>query len=974
VSSGFLFLFFASAVALGTEAHQYSPRIWQADSGLPSQAVESILQTRDGYLWVGTQNGLARFDGIGFTVFDRNNVPEMSSVNILGLHESRDGALWIATGSGGVLRLSEGRFVHYGKAEGLATDFTLGPIVEAMDGALWFGTVAGLSRFKEGKFSNFNRAKGLSNNAVRDLCEDRQGTIWIATGAGVDFWPRDGQPRPLVVPNRFKGKEVRTLCCDRDGTVWFGFGNELGRLQEGRLTTFPQGKGLPYNIIARLYPDRHGNIWVGSHGGLSRFVNGQFVPQPGSDGLPLDLVNAAFEDREENLWIGSRDGLTQLRAKRFETYSRQEGLPNNNVMSVLEDRGGTVWVGTWGGGLTEMKDGAITVHTNQANIPVLTLALHEDRSGQLWAGTDFGAGLFCLGGDSLRHFGPGQGLPNTSIRVIFEDRRTNLWVGTGSGLYLAKDNKFKNFGASCGIGGAIVREIHEDRAGNFWVATEAGLWRLGQDQKWVKFTKGNGLSANPVIALYEDAAGDLWVGTAGGGLDLFHNGKFSAITTREGLFSDVICEILEDDHGWVWMSCPRGVFRVKREELELVAQGRARSVTSIAYGRSDGMLSELCNGVAKPGAWKGRDGRLWFATSKGVCVIDPDNQASDDRSLPPVVLERVLADKQPFPLEETLPVRGRVRVRPGNRELEFHYTALSFRAPERNQFKYKLDGADPDWVEAGSRRVAYYRNLSPGTYHFRVIARDNNSGWTRPAEAEIVLLPQFWQTGWFQLAVAAGIGLFVFGVYRLRLARFREIERLRLRLAADLHDDVGSNLSTISLLSRRAQKQGTLREEVKEDLAAINRISLQTANAIREIVWLINPEYDTIDDLVVHMKDVANVILSGIEHHFESPRGESSRKLTMQFRQNFFLWYKEALTNVARHSQASRVEISFVEHERDWQLTVRDNGIGFDPSASFGGSGLKNLRLRASRLNGAFVLDSGSGRGTTVSLSVKFLK
>ena len=346
-----LLLVLAGASSQAIDVSQYHTRIWQTDAGLPNHTVQAVTQTRDGYLWVGTQYGLARFDGLRFAIFNRNNVPEMKNANILGLREATDGSLWIATGTGGVLQLKNGHFVHYGQAEGLAHDYTLGPILESPDGALWFGTTAGLSCFKDGKFMTLTRTNGLSNNAVRDLCQDPQGNMWIATGGGLDWRTADGVIRPAPIEGL--KEDVRALCCDSEGTIWFGTGNELHRLQNGKLDTFPQGKGLPFNIIKRLYRDRKGNLWVGSYGGLSRFQDGNFISQHGSDGLPFDYVTALFEDREENVWVGSRDGLTQFRAKRFMSYTAQQGLPNNNVMSVLQDRSGTVWIGTWGGGLSE---------------------------------------------------------------------------------------------------------------------------------------------------------------------------------------------------------------------------------------------------------------------------------------------------------------------------------------------------------------------------------------------------------------------------------------------------------------------------------------------------------------------------------------------------------------------------------------------------------------------------------------------
>jgi ligand-binding sensor domain-containing protein len=963
-------VFFLASAAWGGDLSQYHLRNWQTDAGLPHNTVQAVVQTRDGYLWVGTQYGLARFDGTRFTVFRRSNVPEMRNPNIIGLRAASDGTLWIATGSGGVLRLRDGNFVHFGTENGLPHDWMLGPVLETPDGAIWVGSMGGLSRIKDDKITNFDQKSGLVNNAVRDLCLDRAGNLWIGTGGGLDSMGSDGVIHPAPIAHGMKGADVRAICCDSEGTIWVGAGNELHQIRDGRHTAFPQGAGLPYNIIRRLCVDREGNLWVGSYGGLSRFVAGEFIPQLGADGLPFDLVTGLFEDREANLWVGSRDGLTQCRAPRFTTYTARQGVPNNNVMSVLEDHASTIWIATWGGGVSALRNGVFTMLTNRPRGPALALALHEDRSGCLWAGTDYSGGLFRFNDQSVQHFTPAQGLPGKAIRAIYEDSRSNLWVGTSEGLYVGKEGRFAAYAAEPGLGSVIARDIHEDRLGNIWVGTDHGLWRLGSDKR-TKYTKQDGLSEDDILSLYEDRAGELWIGTARGGLNWYHDGGFVSFMTDNGLFHNTICEILEDDQGSVWMSCPRGVFRVKRSDLEAFARDRTRRLESFAYGKADGMASELCNGVAKPGAWKSKDGRLWFATSKGVSVIDPGEPAHEDRSPPEVIIERIVAGKQSFPSQETLTASSPIEIAPGNGELEFDYTALCFRAPEKNQFRYRLEGLKPDWVEAGASRVAWYHNLSPGTYRFHVTARNNNGLWNESgAVAEITLLPHFWQTSWFHVSAALAAGLVIFGLHRFHVAHLREIDRFRLRLAADLHDDVGSNLSTISLLSRRAQKSAAGKGAV-EDIATIHRISRQTANAIREIVWLINPEYDTMQDLVTRMKDAADSILTGIDCRFEAPPAALSHKLTLQFRQNVFLLYKEALTNVARHAQASRVDIAVAQHDHTCEVRVHDNGVGFDPQASHNGNGLKNLRLRAAKLKGELTIDSGPDRGTTISLSAK---
>ncbi len=966
-----LLLFTAQVGSAATNFSHYSSKVWQIEDGLPRNCAQAVVQTRDGYLWVGTQGGLARFDGVHFSVFDRSNVPEMANANVVALHESRDGSLWIGTGWGGILRLKDGKFVHYGRSEGLAHEAVLNMICETRDGALWFGTLKGLSRFKEGTFTTFGETNGLSSDVVKGMCEDAQGNLWLATAKGVDCWKDGVVVRRLSQADGLRSIDARSICCDCDGTVWIGAGDGLTRLRNGVATTFPQATNAPCDLITRLYSDRHGTLWVGTEAGVSRFVEGKFVPEMNADGLRYDLVHGVCEDREENIWVASRDGLLRFRRKCFEVYAQQQGLAYNNVTSVLEDKEGALWIGTWGGGLNKLSQGTMTRPKSKGRGPVFVLGMVEGAGGEIWAGTDYDGGVYRYQGEAERHYTPRQGLPSKAIHVLCQDRASNLWVGATTGLYRARGDKFFAFGKEHGLGEPAVRALCEDSAGNLWVGTEEGLWRI-QGETATRFSRAEGLSHDRVIAIYEDAEGTLWFGTGGGGLNRFRDGRFVSFGTQQGLFSDGVCEILEDDRGWLWMSSLRGIFRVKRSELELVASGQLKRVQSIAYGKADGMWTEVCSSVAKPGAWKSKDGRLWFATLKGLCVVDPNSQTDEDRSPPPVVVERILADKRPFPASETLPAPKLVRVPPGRGELEFRYSALSFRMPERNRFRYRLEGFDSEWVDAGTRRVAFYNNLSPGKYRFQVLARNSDGVWNESgASAEVVLLPHLWQTWWFRLAAAGGIGLGFWGLHGVRLGRFRELEALRLRIAADLHDELGSNLSALSLLSRKLLKGGGVPQEQKEDLTALNRISGQTSNAIREIVWLINPEYDTLQDLALRMDVTAKAMLTGTNCRFECRQADGATRLPPQCRQNLYLLFKETVTNVAKHAQASQVEISIDQRDHTWELTVKDDGVGFDPGAPHRGNGLKNLRQRAARLKGTLDVQSRKGGGTTVKFSMR---
>ncbi len=948
------------------QVFQYTARVWHTDSGLPHNTVRAVLQTQDGYLWVGTQKGLARFDGVRFTVFVPESTPQIQSAFITALAESPDGTLWIGTQDGGLTAYKEGQFQLINWKSGLASD-AVRCLLVSRDGTLWVGTTNGISRRINGAWSRLATENGLSHNAVRALHEDRAGTIWIAADQWLNRY-RDGVIEVYPIPREIIYGAIRTICEDREGTVWVGANSGLFRLKEGEVTRYTVSDGLLDNFVGTLHEDRQGVLWVGSYSGLNRVVNGRLVSEVDS-AWAYEVVHAVTEDQEGNLWVGTKDGLKRLNTRMFTSYTRQDGLGHHNATTVYEDREGRLVFGTWGGGLSLFKDGRIQRlrFPKEAIGPSLVLSMHQSRDGRLWVGTDYDAGLFEIHDGKINRHTKETWLKDPAVRTIHEGADGTLWLGTGSALYRVKAGRPERFTTADGLAGNTIRIVSRDRKNNVWVGTSEGLsrWHAG---KFLSFTVEDGLPHNTVTSIYADEENTLWLGTIGGGICRYKDGHFVGLTTRQGLFSDDVFEILEDDLGFLWLSSNNGIFRVAKQNLNNVADGVEGKINNIAFGKGDGLLSLECNSVSKPSAWKARDGRLWFATAKGVVVVDPRNEVELNQKPPPVKIERVLADKHEIVLA------SEVRVPPGRGELEFHYTALSFKHPEKNRFRYQLEGVDSDWVEAETRRVALYNNLQPGTYRFKVIASNSDSFWNETGAAlAIVVMPHYWQTWWFKLAISSAFAAVLGILYHLRLARLQEIERLRLRIAADLHDEVGSNLGSISLLSCKVQSEGSLSGEQERDLESIHRITTQTAHAIRDIVWFIHPEYDTLQDLLMRMKDAAGALLVSMDYHWSGPQEDLSRKLPVDFRQNMFLMYKEILTNIAKHSRATEARIRLSLDNGLWVLEVQDNGRGFDAAASHQGNGLKNLRRRAEKLRGRLDIASMPGKGTTIRFETRHL-
>ncbi|HWZ84958.1 MAG TPA: diguanylate cyclase, partial [Thermoanaerobaculia bacterium] len=465
-------------------------------------------------------------------------------------------------------------------------------------------------------------------------------------------------------------------------------------------------------------------------------------------------------------------GLNRLKDGKFTAFTHKEGLVNDRVRTIYEDRDGSIWLGTRGGGLSRYRGGVFATFGPKEGLSGdFVRSVYEDGAGRLWVGT-WGDGLDVLEGGRFRAFHARDGLPSEIVRCLYRDRAGTLWIGTDSGgLVSERGGKFTVYGTRDGLSGATVLAILEDRDGNLWLGTEGGGLDRFSHGKFTVFTPKNGLSDDTVLALYEDADGCLWIGTDGGGLNRLKDGKFTRFTRKQGLFDDVQYAILEDGRGNLWMSCSRGIFRVRRGDLEDLAEGKRDAVVSQSFGRADGMRSAECSGFTQPAGWKTRDGKLWFPTIEGAVVIDPDRIRTNTLA-PPVVVEEVLVDRGPMPLAEE------AELAPGRGDLEFHYAGLSFVDPDRVRFRYMLDGFDREWVDAGSRRVAFYTNIPPGRYTFRVRAANNDGVWSeRDATVRFWLRPHFRQTRWFYGLCAVGLLLAGFGAARVRAARARARER-----------------------------------------------------------------------------------------------------------------------------------------------------------------------------------------------------
>ncbi len=744
----------------------YQHNVWTVENGLPMNSVIAITQTPNGYLWVGTETGLARFDGIDFDIFDHENTPALSNNLILSLLVDHDGTLWIATRGGGITRYKNNTFDTLTTQSGLLSNETW-VLLQSNDLSIWIGSKNGLNHYANGTLSSIPLPETITNHNIRALAEDRNGNLWIGTrGSGLVRARKRGTTYETEHKG-LPGLKISTLLESRTGTLWAGtIESGLVKIQGNKTLSFTTENGLSNNYVRCLYEDRAGNLWIGTHGGginvLETGKNRIDVFDSGEN-LTGNSIYTFFEDREGTLWIGTEGGgLNSLRDPRVITYTTKNGLSYNITFGVFQDSRGSIWVGTTGFGVNTLKPGKNRFHTLTTRDGLSANAIAsfaEHPEGSLWLGTrGGGVNRLTLENRKIKTFTTREGLSDNIVRALYTDPQGNLWAGTDSGgVHRFSNGWFILYGNL----EFRVNTIHKDANGNLW----AGTWGRGlcllENGSINVFDKEKGLSCNIVTCIHEDKDGTLWVGTYGCGLNRFRypGGTFLKISKKDGLPDNTVYSILEDHKQNLWMSSNRGIFYVNREELEAFAAGKRKTVRPFLFGREEGMKSIECNGANQPAGWKTRDGKLWFPTTNGVSCIDPESIGVNTFP-PPVQIKEIRIDGTSFPPGKD------AAAPPGEGNLEILYTGLSFIVPEKISFKYILEGYDNRWTDAGTRRTAFYTRIPPGTYRFRVTARNsdgirNHTG----ASFRFRLKPRFYQTLFFKIAFPLCTVLIIFALY-----------------------------------------------------------------------------------------------------------------------------------------------------------------------------------------------------------------
>jgi ligand-binding sensor domain-containing protein/signal transduction histidine kinase len=973
------------------------------EQGLPGSVVISVIQARDGYLWLGTQHGLVRFDGIHFTVFDEGtndgptarydySTPGLINDQIDYLFQDSYTNLWIGTDAGGVALARNGIIKNFSLGRG-GQEGRLVSACQDAGGAVWLYTAdALLARYQDGKMETLD-FNFKSPAVCRMLVAEKSGPLWIGedwldqernVSLLFSFRPANFNPPAFAIDQQVPVQRLDYLLASQNGGTWRlidGQVQKWGPIQPGKnWGPYPWGNAF----IKDACEDQEGNLIVGTLGaGVFWYeADGKYRQISTAQGLSSPYVLSLCLDSQGNLWVGTDGGgLDRIKRKIFNLPA---GLHSWNVQSLSEDASGGFWVAFGALGASYWRSNtAHDFHVGQHQAASEVLVDHRQR---VWAGTR-DDGLFLFQTNDFQP-APGAEILGQQISVLFEDQGGQLWVGTPNGLGSWNGKTWKTYTRRDGLSGNIVSAIAEDTAGNLWIGTKDGGLNCFKAGRFVSYRESeSGLPGNDVSCLHVDKDGSLWVGTFGHGLARFHQGQWTRYARRDGLVSNSISYLVGDDTGSLWVGSNLGLMRISKKFLDEAANGAVNFAACRIYGEADGLPTRECSSGSQPAACRTRDGRLWFPTTKGLAYVNPAEIKPN--LLPPLVMiESVLVDGQEQKTNHLDSVwQQSIVIPPGHDRLEIHYTGLNFSAPNAVRFQYRLEGHETAWTEAGDTRVAFYNKLPPGDYRFHVEACNEDGVWTEPGSAlAVTVQPQIWQTGGFRAAVILGfLGIVAIVVRYLSTQKLQRqlqalkqqeaLEKERSRIARDLHDQLGANLTQVALLGELAAADKHSPEEVGAHAQQISQTARDTTYSLDEIVWAVNPSNDTLDGLITYACKYAQEYLTvaGLRYRAEVPPQLPAAVIPPEVRHNVFLAFKEAVNNVVKHAQATEARIRLRLQPGQFTLEIEDDGRGLarpDPAAAQTRNGLRNMRKRMEDIHGQFSVSGGAKGGTIVQLVV----
>lgn len=979
----------------GMGATQLNFRSWQREQGMPHSPIRALAQAADGYLWIGSDDGVCRFDGMRFISVALPQGLQTGAVRTL-LGDSR-GALWIGTASNGLVRCESGQFSIVTTRQGLGSD-SITALAEDARGRIWIGTENGLAIWNDGRIVSLGSDAIFAGKRIVAFSKDTNGTMFAGVaGTGAFEFKNEKWIQVIDPSTNALLQDIHCLLADGNGQLWIGAGNDFVLCRDGeQWRRYRVPLHSPRSYITTLAEEPDGTIWAGSAGeGLFQFRGGRLTTT--TSGLADSVIASLLVDSEGKLWVGTESGLNRLQHRDIFVFSQNEGLGYGAVRGLAEVAPGVIWAIKPNDGLYRWEGGAFD------RLTAAGLSPRDPELGAMLVAQDRSCWVACR--DGLLHFKDPQAvadesrlfpLANFDIISLAEDPRGNIWAGTHEGevwkLTEGRWNLLKDFSQS-----NPVTSILPIAEGSIWIGTDGGgLYRL-KDGNWFHFDKQNGLPNDSICALCSGSGNIVWVGTASGGLSRWHDGTFVTFTSGDGLPDDAVLQIVEDKAGRLWIGGNRGIACIKKHDFDELADGTNSTLHPHIYGKPDGMLSEECATGFFPAGLRTKSGLVWFSTLKGAVVVDP--RRLPVAAPPPVaMLEGVLVDGKlvsgfgVWNMDAHPGEGGKspvLRIPPGRHSVEFQYTGPSFDRPEQTHFRYQLKRLDTGWFDAGPRRTAPYSYVPPGEYRFQVVAGNDEGIWnTAGASIDLVVARHFWQTWWVIAAGAVGVLTFVGGGVRFvekrklqrrlkRLEQERALERERTRIAQDLHDEMGAKLCRISFLSEHARRGGSAPGELQHQIASISDAARDVLHSLDEIVWAVNPQNDTLEHVASYLGQYAQDYfqLTGIECEVDLPAQLPVHWVSSQARHHLFLAVHEAFTNILKHSGATCSKVAISCSDSEFKISITDNGsgIGGGPTKTAGetsgpatGNGLVNMRQRMADIGGNCQIESEADGGTRI--------
>lgn len=947
----------ALALPLSSDAQQYPFRSYSIEKGLSEAVVNDMLQDDEGFLWIATSYGLNRFNGFRFENFYEED--GLTANDIQSLYEDREGRLWVGT-TGGVNIMEGDSLTTHPDLQPLQDSSVLA-IYQDSEGEFWFGTdgQGAWHLDSSGTLTQYLPSNGLANARVRDILQDSSGDYWFATRGGLSRF-REGDFRNYTVEDGLADNLLRDLLLDPDGSLWIATRGGLSHLSDGSFTSYTQeDDGLVNDRVQSLSFDENNDLWLGTEEGASHFSEGTFTNYSVEQGLANNIIHSTLFDRENNIWFGTfGGGISVFLGDHIQNFTVEEGLPNNVVTSITEDELGEHWITTYGGGLAHYEDQRFVVYNEfQGLVDNKVYMADMSDQGDLLIGTRWGLSIY--NGITFYNFDENE-LPYRKIRAVFNaSRGEGFWLGTyGEGLLHYDENDFIHFTESEGLADNTVMSIAEDRTGMLWVGTYGGVSRLNPENPgdFTNYTIFDGLPNNVVLDVLQAANGEMWFSTFNG-VARWSDGEITAITAEDGLPAEVCYFITQGREGYIWIGTKNGVVRFDAENYseELPIAEKRRTFKRLS--QQQGLVANEMNASA---GYADSQGMLWFGSVGGLTRLDPSG-VSRNMAPPKIHITEISISGERMEGTDNLEVGS------DNHNITFNFIGLNFSAPEQVVYEYRIRNSGEDWQRTTQRQVQHSAFL-PGSYVFEVRAR-NEDGVLSAATATVTfsVLAPFWLQWWFIGLVAlllVGTVLFIYNYYRVR--KMVEIERMRVRIASDLHDDVGSALTEIALQSDFLQTMD-VRDDLRESLKQMGELSRKIVSSLDDIVWSIDARNDTLGDLTDRMQDYVNHVLPDREVHYRFDGLDMDDTLSVPMKENLYLIFKEAANNIAKHSDATQVTVRLTRNRGgEYDLVVHDNGSG-SRNVRKSGQGLRNMEMRAHRIGAD--IEFTNSEGFTVHVS-----